>query len=294
MSRIKTERIIYQLMGDLYSAEGKIDLNYSKDYAVFNFMGKAKQKDSLRLVYLPIGYVYPVKFSALFEALEYSKRHPIEATLSCRDRISLRNSFIKIKKENMMDNNIVVIMGMSASGKDTLLMKLIKDKNFDKIITFTTRPKRFKEQDGKDYHFITNEQFEAMIENDELVEYRKYITKFNNKKATWYYGLHKLINNITGKRANVLITTPTALKSIYKEFGYSNVKVVYLDVDENVRMERAIGRGDFSLPEWERREKSDKKIFERWLKDNKPDLILTQDQTLEEQIKRIKALILKY
>ena len=68
---------------------------------------------------------------------------------------------------------IVVISGLSGSGKDTVInrMKEISDVDFHFVVTCNTRQKRESEVDGKDYHFITRERFEEMIRNGEMIEY---------------------------------------------------------------------------------------------------------------------------
>lgn len=68
---------------------------------------------------------------------------------------------------------IVVISGLSGSGKDSVInrMKEISDVDFHFVVTCNTRPRRESEVDGKDYHFITRERFEEMIRNGEMIEY---------------------------------------------------------------------------------------------------------------------------
>lgn len=68
---------------------------------------------------------------------------------------------------------IVVISGLSGSGKDSVInrMKEISDVDFHFVVTCNTRPRRESEVDGKDYHFITREKFEEMIRNGEMIEY---------------------------------------------------------------------------------------------------------------------------
>ena len=68
---------------------------------------------------------------------------------------------------------IVIITGLSGSGKDTVISRLkeISDINFHFVVTCNTRKRRETEIDGKDYHFITREKFLQMIENGEMVEY---------------------------------------------------------------------------------------------------------------------------
>ncbi len=67
---------------------------------------------------------------------------------------------------------LIVISGPSGVGKDSVLTRMKEMKlPFHFVVTATTRPRRRGEVNGKDYFFITNDQFAEMIEKDELLEY---------------------------------------------------------------------------------------------------------------------------
>ena len=68
---------------------------------------------------------------------------------------------------------ILVISGLSGAGKDTVINRLkeISPIDFHFVVTCTSRAPRAGEIDGRDYHFLSREKFEAMIANDEMVEY---------------------------------------------------------------------------------------------------------------------------
>ena len=58
-------------------------------------------------------------------------------------------------------------------GKDTIA-RLLLDKGAEKfhfVVTATTRPPRFGEIDGKDYYFVTSDEFAQMIDHNDLLEY---------------------------------------------------------------------------------------------------------------------------
>ncbi len=67
---------------------------------------------------------------------------------------------------------LIVISGPSGVGKDTILQRM-KERRlpFHFVVTATTRPARADEVHGRDYFFISNDQFAEMIEKDELLEY---------------------------------------------------------------------------------------------------------------------------
>jgi guanylate kinase len=66
---------------------------------------------------------------------------------------------------------LVVVSGPSGVGKDAALRRM-RELNypFHFLVTNTTRPKRPNEVDGRDYHFITKEQFDAMEARGEFLE----------------------------------------------------------------------------------------------------------------------------
>ena len=75
---------------------------------------------------------------------------------------------------------LVVASGFSGAGKGTIMKKLMSEQGEDYALSIsaTTRAPREGEEHGREYFFITTEEFEAMIENDELVEYAKYVSNY--------------------------------------------------------------------------------------------------------------------
>jgi len=67
---------------------------------------------------------------------------------------------------------LIVISGPSGAGKDSVVQHM-KERGlpFHFVVTATNRPKRAGEVHGRDYFFLTSEQFARMIENNELMEH---------------------------------------------------------------------------------------------------------------------------
>ena len=67
---------------------------------------------------------------------------------------------------------LIVISGPSGVGKDTIMMRMQeRGMPFHFVVTATTRPRRENEVHGKDYFFLTKDEFARMIEDNELIEY---------------------------------------------------------------------------------------------------------------------------
>ena len=68
---------------------------------------------------------------------------------------------------------LVVLTGPSGAGKDSLLdeMRRLPRRPYAFAITATTRPPRPAERDGVDYHFVSREQFQRMVDNGDLLEH---------------------------------------------------------------------------------------------------------------------------
>ena len=70
---------------------------------------------------------------------------------------------------------LIVVSAPAGCGKDTILEQaLSRNDNLFYSVSATSRAMRPGETDGVSYHFRTREQFESMIENDELLEYTEY------------------------------------------------------------------------------------------------------------------------
>jgi len=93
---------------------------------------------------------------------------------------------------------VYIVSAPSGSGKSTLVNELFKMvRHLDFSISYTTRPPRGSEQNGKEYFFVSREEFEAMIAADEFLEHA---VVFGN-----YYGTARRFLREAENRSNDLL-----------------------------------------------------------------------------------------
>ncbi len=157
-------------------------------------------------------------------------------------------------------NYIIALLGYSGSGKDSVARVLEKKYGYKFVVSTTSRPMRSGESDGVQYHFITDEEFQQLKDNNQLIEYRYYDTYENGKPARWHYGITK--DEIDLEKYNhVAVVDLPGLKDLIKNFG-NRVISIFLDANEPERKLRAMARDkNFEDMEWQRRNEDDKKVF---------------------------------
>lgn len=94
---------------------------------------------------------------------------------------------------------IFIITGPSGAGKTEISKKVLENKllNAQKVITCTTRPRREGEVDGKDYFFISKEEFLENIKNNKLFEFAEvYGNFYGSRKQDVEFLLNEGVNVI--------------------------------------------------------------------------------------------------
>ena len=129
---------------------------------------------------------------------------------------------------------IIAIMGKAGSGKDTLCRALLEQPEFlgaQPIVSCTTRPIRDNEQDGVNYHFLTNEQFTNQILSGEMIE----ATVFNN----WCYGTS--VKNLSENNLNIGVFNPEGV-GLLRDRDNIDLKVICLEANDKDRLLRQLNR----------------------------------------------------
>ena len=82
------------------------------------------------------------------------------------------------------DGIMVILSSPSGAGKTTLVNLLSKTNNFEISISHTTRKPRLNEVSGRDYYFVSENEFKRLIKNQEFLEYAKVFNNFYGTTRT--------------------------------------------------------------------------------------------------------------
>ena len=135
---------------------------------------------------------------------------------------------------------IFCLMGKSSSGKDTIYKALTEDNELDlkQMISYTTRPIRSGETEGLQYHFVTEEQLSYLEEEGRIVELRSY----NTVHGVWKYFTVCEEGMDLEADSYLVIGTLNSWHSMCAYYGRTRMVPVYIEVEDGVRLERALLR----------------------------------------------------
>lgn len=155
-----------------------------------------------------------------------------------------------MEETNKNKNVLIIIAGGSGTGKTTVETLLSQDPNIVKLVSTTTRLPREGEVNGKDYYFISKEEFDTELKKGRFLEHVIYDGN--------YYGVHgKVIDLILGtqKKNGVIIVDVAGFRQIKKycsEKGYNTISYWFKAESREKMVEHMKKRGT-SEPEIVRR-----------------------------------------
>lgn len=135
---------------------------------------------------------------------------------------------------------LIIFSAPSGSGKSTIVNYLLTkaDLNLNFSISATSRQPRGEEKDGRDYYFLTPDDFRKRIENDEFVEYEEVY------KDKYYGTLKSEIQRIFDNGGNVVFDVDVVGGcNLKKIFGDDALSVFIMPPSVDVLRERLIHRG---------------------------------------------------
>lgn len=185
----------------------------------------------------------------------------------------------------MKKYNIVAICGKAGAGKDALLQALAKIYPEAHIkVSYTTRPPRDYEVDGKDYHFITRDEFIQLIEEGKMLE----AAEFNG----WVYGTSVL--DLVEDKLNFGVFNPAGVEAL-DNHDFLNVLLIMCDCPDHIRLIRQLSRENTpDVEEVLRRYNTDRFDFSEFDISNRENTIIMRTDgslTTEEEAEVLKGYI---
>lgn len=174
--------------------------------------------------------------------------------------------------------NHIVIIGRQGCGKTTLA-EALADVGFTRTILTTTRPPRDGEENGVDYWFVDDKEFDML--QYELVGVQEY----NTVHGLWRYGVD--IREINADNDTVTVLDPRTFLDIRDDIH--DRFAIYMNVPKDVRMMRCLYRAGYDPDEVQRREEADEEQF-AWMDQHYQDfcdLAIRQVVSPEEDVQRI-------
>lgn len=137
-------------------------------------------------------------------------------------------------------SNFIYIMGKSASGKDTIYKRIKEQIDVKTYVLYTTRPIRTGEQEGVDYHYVSDEQMLKFKQEGKVIESRTYQTV----KGPWTYAT--IADEQLEQNGDILtvgtLESYNKIKEYYEDKEDTKLLPVYITIDEEERRKRALER----------------------------------------------------
>ena len=152
-----------------------------------------------------------------------------------------------------------ILSSPSGAGKTTLVKKISRNRNFSISISHTTRSPRPNEKNGKDYYFVSKNNFKKLIKNGEFLEHARV---FDN-----YYGSSKnlVIKKLReGKNIVFDIDWQGTRQIRNKKLKYKLVTIYILPPSKDELLKRLIKREKKNMNTVKKRMKEFKKDLSRW------------------------------
>lgn len=135
---------------------------------------------------------------------------------------------------------IFVLMGKSATGKDTIFKRLIsmRELGLQTVVGYTTRPIRSFETDGVEYFFVTEAQRQELLQENKVIETRTYHTMLGD----WHYFTANDGQIDVSLQNYLFISTLEGYEQIRNYYGKESVVPIYIEVEDGIRLRRALDR----------------------------------------------------
>lgn len=177
----------------------------------------------------------------------------------------------------MSKKNLILVIGRSGSGKDTLVRRAMIPFNAISVPSYTDRPIRPTEVNGREHTFLTKEQFDEVMRTEKVFAYTK-IGETGYRYCTTVEMLSRF------PEENIFyIIDPKGFYFCQKFVNEFNMKCIYVTADDEVRKARANSRnGDTTA--WEKRNKDEDEQFTLFELEKRWDGMVINNGSLDEAL----------
>ena len=193
---------------------------------------------------------------------------------------------------------LIVIFGPPAAGKDSVMKGLLRKKELEleKLVTYTSRPRRENELQGYDYHFVTEAKFFDLIWEQEMLEYELHGSDWKGAHKDPFMEIleegKNYIWRVTPYRGGTLeeFVRQRFEQGISDKLLNKSATIYVGPNDQKILRQRYISRvSNPNISEFEKRFDEDMNSFERFK--HKYDHILDNTGTLQETIYEAAAIV---
>lgn len=135
---------------------------------------------------------------------------------------------------------IIVLLGASATGKDTVAKHISEKYNIPMAISYTTRPMRSNETQGVEYYFISDDEMHEKFKNGEVIEHTSYYIQSEDVSYTYA----NVVEEFEKGDYVLTILNPHGLYQFNKSQYKDNLVSIMLNCDDRVRLVRSLNRDE--------------------------------------------------
>lgn len=135
---------------------------------------------------------------------------------------------------------IIVLLGASATGKDTVVKHISEKYSIPIAVSYTTRPMRSNETQGVEYYFVSDDEMHEKFKNGEVIEHTSYYIQSEDVSYTYA----NVISEFEKGDYILTILNPHGLYQFKQSLYKDNLVSIMLNCDDRVRLIRSLDRDE--------------------------------------------------
>lgn len=181
-------------------------------------------------------------------------------------------------------NKLIFVVGKTSSGKDTVAKFIQETWDIPMICSYATRPMRAYEVNGVQHYFISDERMNEILKTEKVLAYTK-----SDKTGIQYCSTIEAMTSDT----MVYIINPEGIKWFKENGCFDDVDFfsIYVDLDEDIIIERAMKRGD-DIKDIKSRLDSERDDMDSFKETNGYDYIIDNSEEYVDLISNVTSILI--